>query len=1231
MFGHRRWMVAWVAVGVLGLASGAWAERIILKDGQEIEGKIVSQTDRVVKVKVEKYGITVTRSLRRADIKSILKDAEAAARKAETATDDEQAPSPQPEPQAEKAEAVSTKPAASKDKADERPGSEGREPAPVEIDLRMALTQPLIRDTFESAREKIEPFGRGYFVLIPFRYRAGDKPYSIARQTIKFKADHGSARVRGFVPLEEKGGGAKRTRASAGSAEAAVGEQDEEISLEVGRNSPLYLKMTVYQDEGDLMVSFTELPKTESDRDKASGTSARRSSRSYGTARRSRGMQGRRSQRRGSGRTSRGMIGKRDSERESRDPEERGYRKRGYTKSKDEQEDTAESKAGDAGKTARVSRQPREGEPASGWAAALVELANEAAVVTAFAGPGVKIPIELRLIDALAQPTGRSRSRGSEDELDRVEAVADYAAHESPAMSRLAVRRLAELRGSEKSRGTGQGSDKQGEGTIDERTRLIESALLEAATSQDEQTRRIAWREITSTETLPDSTGALIAGLERNEVAEALFKLADSDIKNAAKTAVPTEVPEGGRRSGPRRPPSARGQKTGDTPSYTPVGLPESAAAQGVWNVLGALMRVGDDKSAMRAMSLALQDGTRQAITALGQPYLSVILRASKAIAEAPNAPMKHEALRMILSGLANNEEGRDVEAVSALSQVAKSMALAGDPPKVAGTDELLMTVVSAKRDVPKVQLAWLGLLEWCAMDQVMASPEMEPWLNGMTDNLVARECQVATYRLIAKKWRPTSLPPLTKHEKPQDASPADEKPTDPTAARRPPAPKADPRKAGRSPRAESQGIVEKFLLGGLKSRPEPDVRMAIIMALLRAGRDKVVLELLQSAEPTACVGLIKALQHMTGQDPPSLVPGTPSRFTSLGLVMGLAGKHNNNALYGAAIVVLDGLLQATGGEDLWRLGLAFKRRLQWRVLSGSCSASDRGVASRARAVIGSILGLAKGERAGLDAAGNRNAIEGKLKDYDQQRGGKIAGTYHGLILCDLLVPTYTLQFESKGDSASKERTAKVVDLNWHRQIVALEPGLFDVVVNKDREVEVKLGDAVVGTGKAPTPKTAQPAGRPGLTPGAKGMSPAAAMRLAQLRGRSGRAGGAPAAEPTGAPFAIQLPKLVAAMATLPSMRGKLPPMTLPAPTGQPKAKPRAGAKPTALFCPMDHLAFGTRQGSLQPGDGKPPTVDNPEVRVDAEGRIIRGAQLVPILQEIQIFLEPKRGEPTGG
>ncbi len=76
MFCGRNRGSMWLAAGVLSLASVAWGDVIILKNGREVRGRIVARTEKSIKVEVKYYGVLVTRSYHRDQIKSILSDAE---------------------------------------------------------------------------------------------------------------------------------------------------------------------------------------------------------------------------------------------------------------------------------------------------------------------------------------------------------------------------------------------------------------------------------------------------------------------------------------------------------------------------------------------------------------------------------------------------------------------------------------------------------------------------------------------------------------------------------------------------------------------------------------------------------------------------------------------------------------------------------------------------------------------------------------------------------------------------------------------------------------------------------------------------------------------------------------------------------------------------------------------------------------------------------------------------
>jgi len=1284
-----------LTVGVLGLATGAWAEVIILKDGQKVQGEIVSQTKDKIKVQIKQFGVTRTRTLRRSQIKSILKEGEEEQQKPEPAPE-EKAPAEQPaEAPAEETSDESgeeqpedtDKPATGEpaDDTDEAP-SDDQEQLPIEIDLRMALKEPLIYDTYDDGEEETKPRGSGYFVLVPFRYEAGDEPYRISRLTIKFKPDEGRARVRGLIPLEEKqSGGARATKSRKPSKDRDQAEQAEEsVELQLVDGSPLYDRMTVYEDEDRLMVKFQGGPKSSAESDKSSapkssrrmtGRSSRRTSGSRGRSR-SRGS----SQSRGSSRRRTRSSARRPTAKKRPDDDEdrRSSRKTpGYMRKRDEEKEAEEAGAeieatqegaSEGTKPRKGGRQPKEGEPASGWAAVLVELPVDASSVTGHANPGEEVLIDLRLIHALGQDVGaagRGRSgrrpkqsggasKGKdepEDELEALRTVAEFANHRTAALSRLAVARLVELHegggGAKRSRRASQ------EDTADERTELIEGALLDALTSRDEQTQGLAWDEILSaaTDGLSQGTEALIADAERARAAKALLELIEAELEDAAKHPAsseeaskfgskqgkgsrPDRQPAGNRpppRSG-AKPPKARDPKAKEIEPYKPVGLLESAAPAGAWHLLGALTCVEDERSAMGAVSLALKDGSRQAVTLLGRPNGAVGLSVVKALADAPNTPVKHQTVRMVISGLLGNEgDEANAELLSGLTKVAEAMAKTAHPLRAAAVDEPLMAVVPLLRDAPDEQSESINMLRHCVLDDVMEAPAMGQWLADMTDELVSENARAAIYGLIAERWTPNRLPGLTQ---PTDAGQdvaAEEKPA---AGKKKRPPKGKSKRPVQGPSAESPaepiGVIETFLVGGLKDAKVSEGHADIAAALLRAGRPELVLAHLKSANAGRCVEVIDAVRKKTNRAPPSLVPGQPSRFAPLRLAMGVVRHHNEPVVHASVAGVLGRLLGDATDADRWRLDLAFKRRVDWEVLARLWLSANPQSADAARKAITAILRLAEGERTAADAAKRGEVLKGKLSDYDRQRGARIPGKYHGVVLCDVLVPSYTLQFDPKSDPKDKERPATMVGLTWHRQVVGVEPGLFEIVVKKDRAIEVKLGDNVVGTGKAPTAK--EDDGPAGKALGDDKQSAELRKRLAELRKRKGakaKPKGQKDQEGPTSLFAIDLQKLIDAIGPLPVMDGKAPKPELPSSSEKTQAKrpAKGGAEPPSPgTCPMHHLAFGARQGSLRLGDGAAPVYDSTTVHVSDKGRIIRPKEPAPVIQEIQIFLEPAGG-----
>jgi hypothetical protein len=1229
MFPHKRCLVTWLGIAMFVPATAAWAEVIVLKDGKRIEGKIIRENEELIEVQVSKYGITMTQKIGRPLIKSISKEGtEAEAKPAEP-----QAAEPQPSEKAgekkteEKAEPASPrKPASSQADEEERDLQAVARARQIRIDLRMALAEPLIRDSFEDGSNKMEPRSKGaFFVLVPFHYTAGEAPLTLATYNCNFGANQGSARVRGFLPLDEKkAGSASPTGRSVGRAEGkdAKGQpdpEDEPVEVELVRGSPVYEKMTIYEDADKLMVHFHDAPKPKAETPQPTTPPP------GGRTTRGPRQRGPRPQY-----TPPPSQTKSDSRSEF-DRRPRGY-ERAYQREKDTDKEDREAKSQQkeaalaskdtAQRGGRDRSAAREGKPGSGWAAMLVEVSNEAAVITARLSREHKVAIELRLLDALGRTRRETRTDKAEDELRSIEAVAEYVAHDSPELSRLAVRQLARLRSPARSGPSAGGAGKvQAAEEPDKRTRLIEVALLNAMGSKDERTQRLAWQALTSTDTLPDATEQMIASLSREEVVGTLLKFAQTEIKEAG------HLSSG---AAPAQPARTSLLKTSQTPL---AGLGDSAVPQAVWAVLGALMRVGDAAVARGAVETALADGSKQAIAVLGQPYPKVARLVLELLAKAPKGPVKRLVVPAILSGVQGTKDKQGAEEVlTALAGMARQMTGANDPLRVTDPADPLMEAVASLRDSPDLQLKGLSVLRECELDAALDSAGVEKWLSAMTDSLVAKNVQEETYKLVADKWCPNRLPPLNA---PRTAEgPAGQAAGAPTSPDQPGA-----RLFGGRSAAAPQGTLEKFLVTGLASSSN-EVQNKCLAALVRAGLTDLALAPFENAKAPELASLIKSLQQMTSAAPASLLPGAPSRFVPLSLLMAIAERQKDPTVYRQAAATLGDLSAANAGPEAWRLALAFKRVLNRDVMVDLCSASDQKVAEETRKAVGGILGLAEGEMSALAATKDRTVIAGKFDDYDKQRGGKPAGRYNGLILLDVLIPSYNLVFDETKDPEATERGAKITNLSWVRKIIAVEPGVFDVVVGEDRNIEVKLGPVVVGTGKAPSAKEEKPAtrtaGRPAPGPPGKAGNPQLAelMRRAQQQ-RAGRATPeAPPAESQACPLEIQLVKLMGAMAALPGTRGKLPMTELPQPAGPPRsaglARPREGGEPTDPFSvPMAHMAFGTRQGSLQMGEGRPPQFEKLEVRVNQENKIVRGAQPVPVLQEVQIFLEPVREGPT--
>lgn len=1204
MSGHtQRMAFCLVMVTAASLAGWARADVVVLNNGDIIQGKIVEEADDHIRVKVtSSIGITVTRTFLRDDIRSMKKGPVEPAKDAQGAET--------PAGQETKSE---------QEEADEDEEEDDGKRLPLEIDLRMALHEPLILDSFKDSIENRTPRGSGYFVLVPFQYEAAEEPYTITRYRVKFSADRGSARCRGIVALDDKeSAGSRSGRGVRGARTQAPPQPGHSLTLTVAKDKPLYSKMTVFAVGDELRVVAKEVPHVSTDDDRTARSSNRRSSRSRGRSSRS-------THRPSSARdrARRTTYGRSRTAARSNTEELRGYERRRYAADAadtEDEKDTADSTQPDAvdDLSTRERRLLDDSQPASGWAAFLVELANEAAVVTARVSDEEEVRIELRLIDTLTQKNSRGGSQ--QDDLQMIRTLSDYANHESPALAQLAIARLAELRSTDK---TGRGAPDPAE--LDERTQLIELAMLKALTSESKRIRRTAWWELTSTDTLPPTTEKMILS-SPPEVAEALLTRVAEEIADAAKASPAASDDQDRGRTLARRQPRRRAEKDEAGVAYTPKGLQESAAAPGVWAVLGALMRVDSEKVASQAVTLALKDGSRQAISLLGTPSSALASAALKALPKLPNTQAKQEAVKMLLAGFSAG--GANPQLLSGLTGVVSAMARAGRSLVVVSPDDVIMQVVASLRDKPELQIEALRLLHWCHIGAALNSDGIDTWLTSMTDNLVAKDCQQATVILIATKWMPQSLRPLST---PGTIAPAEEDKPDAKAGRgRRPAPSRRGRGAAKptaTPDAKPDGPIETFLVSGLGKYPDPTVQVPVTMALLRAGRSDLIVSHHGKTGADQLATLIQQVAQRAAQYPPVIAPGQPTRFTAIDMAMAMVDAKEEPAVRNASATALAQVLTKSSSGAGWRTALSLKRRMEWKALASMCSAPDAAAAGAVRQALMAVLGLAAGERDAIAQAPDLGAIMGKLGDYDRQRGARIPGKYQAVVLVDVLFPNYRLEFDPKDAPKANERGAKIVDLTWRRQVLALEPGTVDISAADNGKIEVKLGSLVIGTGKLPsaktddkTPKKSAAAGNP--------QQDALQKRLAELRAAGPSKSGGKAGKAPESSFSIELTKLAQALYTSPALRGKIPMMAMMPSKLPAKAKAAirgAGAALAAdlLNCKMHHLAFGTRQGQANLGDGTPPKLDTMEVRVDKNGRIIRGAAVVPRVQTLQIFLEP--------
>jgi len=1217
MFGRTQSAYVWCVAAVLSLCSVLCADVIIMKDGKRVECKIIAEMDEYVEVQVKRYGISTTHKYPLTQIKSITKgeiapepsEGEAPAEKPEQPG---KADTSEKAGKSDKSDATRAEPA-KKPSGEPAPKEPEAAPAvedqrPVEFDLRLAMFESLIYDTFEDGPNKIEPpKRRGYFVLLPFHYGFEEGPYVIALRTYTLSVDQGAVRCRGFVPLEARALGTGRPAAGTPKAgEEAADTEDAPVQLSRVKGSPLYERMTVYLDGDQPMVSYVDQSRS------TAGPGVPKSP--VRTAlpeppRRSGGTTGAPPQAEGE-RPVRGYEKGRDKEAPKSQPASgQGKGKQGATPVKAPVE-----------RAIRDRSIPSDGKPASQWAAMLLEVSNDASVVYVHIG-SQKLAIELRLIDVMGQAVTGGAKENTPEELKVLAGVAEYILNEGPALSRLAVHYFARLHEGLKSAQRPQPTPgAQGEGELDKRTRIIERSLLAALVQKDERTGRIAWRAITSGDTLPKATEMAIAELDRPQALKAILREVEKNIKrDAALSSTAVGGPGGGR-------PSLipRGGMPGAASLDSLIApLPDGGGTPATWALLGALMRCADAQVGAEAVTLAMSIASKQAAMALGQPSVVVAGRMMSVLAKAPPSPLKGLALRLAMCGIQASKDKQGIEeALAACAGVAQQTAAAGMPIVVVDPADVLLTTPMALRENPDWQVRALAILQFCRLGIALESAGIDKWLTGMTDKLMAQGVRDASYVLVAEKWEPSYLPPLSS---PRSA--------EAPAGGQPGAPSMAAALGGRG-----QGGIEKFLVDGMTSA-SGEARVFIIVSLLRAGRADLVMGQIEKAEPPVLVGLLKVIPKLTAGLPPSIIPGEPSRFVSLSLAMGLLSRQKDVTVTSQVATLLDEMSSSASGDGAWRLGFAFKRAMQWERVVDLSASTDSKVAGKTRTALGRILPLAAGETTALSGLKDRASVMAKLDDYDNQSAAKLPGKYHLMVFCDLMVPSYSLEFDPAADSRAKEREVKIASLRWDRRVIGLEPGVAEIRTAQERKLDVVLGAVPIGTGVAATAKDAKPAQ---TRPAAAAATPAKPSpvdlveALKRRQGAPGAPGAAPSAagaEPPAGTLEIRLPMLVGALLMVPAVKQQFPGLDLSNPSDlvkvfpplPPKAPGETKESSDPFTISMSHLAFGTRQGSMRFAESSPPTYER--LVVNEQNKPIRG-QPMPMMKEVQVFLEPVR---TGG
>ncbi|MFQ6048703.1 MAG: hypothetical protein ACE5K7_05000, partial [Phycisphaerae bacterium] len=471
----------------------------------------------------------------------------------------------------------------------------------IELDLRYALSEPVLLDQFQDEDVTIQPARTNRFLLAPFRYQVADRRYSLSAGATRVLTDQQKlCRVRGIaLGQAQQTSGAYSTPGRLGRSYrqsqrtlAGPSAQQEGFRLDAQR-APLYEGIEPFLDEQGQPVLIWHNTRSPRPAQAAERYSLRGGRRGLGLA----------------GRGARSRYRRPTPARRSR--RQPSYRQRGPR-----------------------AQQERSGlAPASGWAALLVEYpAQTSELSIQFPGQAPQT-VDLTLLE-LIQPQADRRTTPEQDAaalLDLTRQVAAYLSSPSPIVTRLAVAWLAHAASQYR-----QPRQDQPDPTI----AAIDAGLLEGIASPDPLTAEWAWASFSARNSLPPETLLRIAGQPNQELLLRLLKLVGQDLAAARQRPGTAQQPyraqqrSSRRRTkptyGPARPGSQQQMST-----IVPSSLPDSNASPVPYQVIQAVLHSQYPAVLAEAVRLIFQDATKQAVACLAEAPPPAKQAAIQALAQA--------------------------------------------------------------------------------------------------------------------------------------------------------------------------------------------------------------------------------------------------------------------------------------------------------------------------------------------------------------------------------------------------------------------------------------------------------------------------------------------------------------------------------------------------------------------------------------------------------------------